>query len=193
MSRLKLRHLGVEDEDGAVCGIVTSRDLLRLRAQEATMLGDALVQADDVAALGLAWAQLPQAAAALVAEGVSGRDVAAVISRELAGLTRRAGVLAEARMRAEGQGEPPCDYALCVLGSGGRGESLLAMDQDNAIVFAAGEPDGAEDRWFARLGAHRRRYPERGRRALLHGRRHGAATRNGAARSRPGARASRTG
>jgi signal-transduction protein with cAMP-binding, CBS, and nucleotidyltransferase domain len=40
-----------------------------------------------------------------------------------------------------------------VLGSGGRGESLLAPDQDNAIVFAQGEPDGAEDRWFAALGA----------------------------------------
>src|SRR3546814_20327647 len=46
--------------------------------------------------------------------------------------------------------------------SGGRGESLLAMDQDNAIVFAAGAPDGPqdrwpedhwpEDRWFERLG-----------------------------------------
>ena len=55
-------------------------------------------------------------------------------------------------MKAEGQGEPPCAYALCVLGSAGRGESLLAMDQDNAIVFADGEPGDAADRWFARFG-----------------------------------------
>jgi DNA polymerase-3 subunit epsilon/CBS domain-containing protein len=41
---------------------------------------------------------------------------------------------------------------MLVLGSGGRGESLLAMDQDNAIVYAAGEPDGPEDQWFAELG-----------------------------------------
>jgi DNA polymerase-3 subunit epsilon/CBS domain-containing protein len=40
-----------------------------------------------------------------------------------------------------------------VLGSAGRGESLLAMDQDNAIVFAEGEPGSAADLWFARLGA----------------------------------------
>jgi len=39
-----------------------------------------------------------------------------------------------------------------VLGSGGRGESLLAMDQDNAIVFDQGEPGGPEDRWFEQLG-----------------------------------------
>jgi DNA polymerase-3 subunit epsilon/CBS domain-containing protein len=55
-------------------------------------------------------------------------------------------------MAAGGLGPPPCAYALCVLGSGGRGESLLAMDQDNALVFAEGEPDGAEDRWFAQFG-----------------------------------------
>ncbi len=152
MSRLKLRHLGVEDDNGDVCGIVTTRDLLRLRAQEASMLGDALDLADDVPALGAGWARLPQAADALVAEGVSARDIAAVISRELAALTRRAGELAEQRMKADGYGEPPSNYALCVLGSAGRGESLLAMDQDNAIVFADGAPGEAADRWFAQFG-----------------------------------------
>ena len=34
MSRLGLRHLGVENENGEVSGIITSRDLLRLRAGE---------------------------------------------------------------------------------------------------------------------------------------------------------------
>ena len=55
-------------------------------------------------------------------------------------------------MQAEGHGAPPCRYAVLVLGSGGRGESLLAPDQDNAVVFAHGEPDGREDRWFKTLG-----------------------------------------
>jgi CBS domain-containing protein len=152
MSRLKVRHLGVENENGEICGIITSRDLLRLRAQEAVILGNEIDQADDVPALGAAWARLPQAAEGLLAEGVSARDIAAVISRELGALTGRAGVLAERRMKANGQGDPPCAYALCVLGSAGRGESLLAMDQDNAIVFFEGEPESAADQWFARLG-----------------------------------------
>ena len=43
-------------------------------------------------------------------------------------------------------------YALLVLGSAGRGESLLSHDQDNAIVFAKGDPGGPEDRYFADLG-----------------------------------------
>ncbi len=153
MSRLKLRHLAVEDENGDVCGMVTSRDLLRLRGQEAAILGDGLDEADDVQSLGAAWARLPRAASGLAAEGVDARDIAAVISRELGALTRRAGVLAERRMRDEGQGGPPCSFALCVLGSAGRGESLLAMDQDNAIVFAEGAPGSATDQWFGRYGA----------------------------------------
>ncbi|HWK95606.1 MAG TPA: DUF294 nucleotidyltransferase-like domain-containing protein [Pseudolabrys sp.] len=148
MSRHRLRHLVVENEDGEVCGIVSSRDLLKLRAQELTILGDAVDHAEDVQDLGAAWARLPRAAEGLLTEGVGARDIAAVISRELGALTRRAGVLAERRMRDDGKGGPPCAYALCVLGSAGRGESLLAMDQDNAIVFAEGEPGGAEDLWF---------------------------------------------
>jgi DNA polymerase-3 subunit epsilon/CBS domain-containing protein len=153
MSRLNIRHLGVVDESGVVCGVLSARDLLRLRAEEAVALGDELELADDVPALARAWAKMPDVAAGLLAEGVTGRDAAAVISRELGALTRRAAVLAERGLAAQRQGGPPCRYAFLVLGSAGRGESLLAPDQDNAIVFAEGEPDGDADRWFAQLGA----------------------------------------
>jgi DNA polymerase-3 subunit epsilon/CBS domain-containing protein len=57
-------------------------------------------------------------------------------------------------MRDAGEGSPPVPYSVIVLGSAGRGESLLAMDQDNAIIFAEGEPGGAADRWFEKLGTH---------------------------------------
>lgn len=67
-------------------------------------------------------------------------------------MTRRAAVLAELAMQAQGHGAPPCRYAVLVLGSGGRGESLLAPDQDNAIVFERGEPGGRQDLWFRMLG-----------------------------------------
>jgi DNA polymerase-3 subunit epsilon/CBS domain-containing protein len=69
-------------------------------------------------------------------------------------MTRRAAVLAERQMKADGHGEPPQPYAVVVLGSVGRGESLLAADQDNALIFADDMPGGAEDRWFAMLGEH---------------------------------------
>ena len=154
MSRLKVRHLGVVDETGCVVGALSARDLLRLRAGEAVALGDEIDAANDVHALGRAWAKLPAVVASLLAEDVSARHVAAVISRELGALTRRAAVIAEGRMRDAGRGEPICPYAVAVLGSGGRDESLLAMDQDNALVFTDGAPGSAEDEWFAQLGVH---------------------------------------
>ena len=154
MSRLNVRHLGVVDETGCVIGALSARDLLRLRAGEAVALGDEIDAADDVHALARAWAKLPAVVSSLLAEEVNARDTAAVISRELGALTRRAAVIAERRMRDAGRGEPMCPYAVAVLGSGGRGESLLAMDQDNALVFADGAPGGAEDSWFEQLGIH---------------------------------------
>jgi DNA polymerase-3 subunit epsilon/CBS domain-containing protein len=154
MSRLKVRHLGVTDDDGRICGALSARDLLRLRAQDAVVLGDALDDAATSPELAGAWARLPLVARGLVAEGVPGRDVAAVVSRELGALTARASAIAEARMKADGFGDPPCPYSFAVLGSAGRGESLLAMDQDNAMVFAEGEPGGSTDRWFERHATH---------------------------------------
>ena len=154
MNHLKTRHLGVVDESGCVVGALSVRDLLRLRAGEAISLGDEIDDAADAHALAVAWAKLPRVAESLLAEELSGRDIAEVISRELGALTEHATVIAERIMRERGQGGPPCPYAMLVLGSAGRGESLLAMDQDNAVIFERGEPDGEEDRWFAALGVH---------------------------------------
>jgi CBS domain-containing protein len=152
MNALGIRHLGVTDEGGSVVGALSARDLLRLRAQAALTLGEDIEGADDASALARAWATLPHVAAALRNEGIPARDIAAVISRELGALTRRAAILAEQGMRNNGRGDPPCPYAVAVLGSAGRDESLLAMDQDNALFFAHGVPGGDEDQWFAALG-----------------------------------------
>jgi DNA polymerase-3 subunit epsilon/CBS domain-containing protein len=152
MNRLKTRHLGVVDESGSIVGALSARDLLRLRAGEAISLGDEIDDAAEAPALAVAWAKLPQVSESLRAEGLSGRDIAEVISRELGALTRQATMIAERVMRERGRGDPPCRYAMIVLGSAGRGESLLAMDQDNAVIFEHGEPKSSEDRWFAELG-----------------------------------------
>jgi CBS domain-containing protein len=154
MNHLKIRHLGVVDETGRVVGALSARDLLRLRAGEAISLGDEIDDAADAHALSVAWAKLPRVAEVLLVEGLSGREIAEVISSELCALSRQAAVIAERLMRERGQGGPPSPYTLVVLGSAGRGESLLAMDQDNALIFEHGEPGGEEDRWFATFGAH---------------------------------------
>ncbi len=152
MRRLHFRHLGVHDAQGRIIGALSARDLLRQRADDAIALGDDIDEAENAEAMAVVWKQIAQVAGGLVNEGMDARDVAAVISRELCALTRQACKLAEADMLEQGLGSAPCKYAMLVLGSGGRGESMLAMDQDNALVYEKGEPDGVEDRWFAELG-----------------------------------------
>ena len=153
MNRFNVRHLGVVGEDGRLCGALSSRDLLHWRAEDAAILGDDIERAEDVPELARAFAKLPHVASGLLAEGVSGREIAALVSHEIAALTGRAAMLAERAMQESGQGDPPCHYAFAVLGSAGRGESLLAMDQDNAVVFAEGAPGSEQDRWFERFSA----------------------------------------
>ncbi len=154
MERLGIRHLGVTDAAGAVIGVVTTRNLLRHRASAAIVLGDAIDRAESERDLGQAWATLPIAARALLAEHVGARDVSAVISGEICALTRRAAELAERRMSTANRGPPPTAYALLVLGSAGRGESLLAADQDNALVYAEGAPGSPTDVWFEEFSTH---------------------------------------
>jgi DNA polymerase-3 subunit epsilon/CBS domain-containing protein len=149
MRRLHVRHLGVYDEHGNLVGALSARDLLRQRADDAVLLGDDIDAAENSAQMAAVWGNIVLVAKSLVAEEVDARDIAAVVSRELCALTRQACRLAEREMPTPA----PCPYAMLVLGSGGRGESLLAMDQDNAIVFTAGEAGGAEDQWFAQLGS----------------------------------------
>lgn len=153
MTRGGFRHLGVCDENGKLVGMVTTRDLLKQRAGDAISLGDAIGEAATAEDLAAIWAKLAVVAAGLVYEGVDPRDCAAIISSELCALTAHACEIAEREMAEAGAGAPPVPYAMFVLGSGGRGESLLAMDQDNAIVYSAGDGAGEVDAWFARLGA----------------------------------------
>jgi DNA polymerase-3 subunit epsilon/CBS domain-containing protein len=142
MRRRKFRHLGVIDRAGRLVGALSQRDLLKLRADEAVALTDGIDAAASVAMLSTVWQSLAAAIRALMAEEVDARDAAAIIASEVRALSQRA---AELAMR-EVAGAAPAKFCLMVLGSAGRGESLLAMDQDNAIVF---DDDGrTADDWL---------------------------------------------
>ncbi|HTO81165.1 MAG TPA: DUF294 nucleotidyltransferase-like domain-containing protein [Methylomirabilota bacterium] len=154
MGRLGIRHLAVDNRRGEIVGVVVARDLLLQRATAAIALGDEIDSAADVGALGTAWARLPFVARSLLGEDVDVENITQVISAEICALTARAARIAEQRMATAGKGTPPVAYAVMVLGSGGRGESLLAADQDNAIVYASGAAGGSEDLWFEELARH---------------------------------------
>jgi len=147
MQRLGVRHLPVVDAAGRPVGMVTNRALIKLRAGAALALGDQIEIATDVQALKTARALLPGLARGLLDEGVDAPGVAVMLSNVLRDTTARAARLAEAAL-----GEAPAPWAVLVLGSGGRGESLFSADQDNALVWADSAPAEA-DAYFARMGA----------------------------------------
>lgn len=149
MTRMGLRHLVVVDGENRPIGMVTGRALLKVRANDALAIGDSVHEARTADDMRAAMAALPKLARALLSEGVTARNIGSVVALVIRDLTARATELAEASMAEDGWGAAPAPYAMLVLGSAGRGESLLVFDQDNAIVHR-GKP--ADDVWFAELG-----------------------------------------
>jgi CBS domain-containing protein len=149
MTRMGLRHLVVVDGENRPIGMVTGRALLKVRANDALVIGDSVHEANNSADMAAAMAALPRLAKSLLAEGVPARNISSVIALVIRDLTARATELAERSMAEDGWGAAPTAYAMLVLGSAGRGESLLVFDQDNAIVHRG---TAADDVWFAELG-----------------------------------------
>lgn len=150
MDRGGYRHLCVADRRDVPVGMVSQRDLLHHRSEAAFALGSRLAQADTAQGLAEAHGEMREVAGRLLAEGLDGLAIARVISNELRALTARAAEIAVARLQSGGAGAAPAPWCLLVLGSGGRGESLLAADQDSALVHAG---SAADETWFAKFGA----------------------------------------
>ncbi len=149
MDRLGVRHLCVSDSQGLAVGIVSQRDLLHHRARGEAVVDDMVSDAADSPALALAFSRVATIAEGMVSEGLDGKAVARVVSRELRSVTARAADIAADRRQSEGKGPAPAPWCLLILGSGGRGESLLSADQDNALIHAGAVTD---DEWFAAFG-----------------------------------------
>lgn len=165
MDRMGIRHLCVVDGAGVPIGMVSQRDLLHHRARGIEAFGDPAALG-DASAMAARFSALPDLAARMLAEDVSAIDVARVVSSELRMLTARAADLALLQLQAQGKGAAPAPWCLLVLGSAGRGESLLAADQDNALVHAGAPGD---DAWFATFGQMIARLLDEGGIALCKG------------------------
>lgn len=149
MDRLQVRHLLVTGPLGEPVGMLTARAVLKQRASAALRLGDEIMGAADAKAMRRVHDALPSLARDLLAEGATAGEVAGVISSVNCDLSARAAELAALSLTPR-LGPAPAPWCFLVLGSGGRGESLLAPDQDNALVFD-GDHDTC-DPWFQALG-----------------------------------------
>lgn len=153
MRRRNLRHMPVLDAAGRPVGMLDLH-----RAYAASMSGmvaliDSLAGEDTRA--GLAELKRAQAALAeaLFAEALPAPEIQALLADLNADIYRALVDLAARAMADSGWGPPPVAFDVIVMGSGGRGESFLAPDQDNGFVLDD-YPDDEHvrvDPWFIEL------------------------------------------
>lgn len=140
----RLRHLPLLDDDGRCIGMLHRAEALE--AVSGRMLAHLDSLAGDDAAVKHAQAGL---ATALLAEGLGAPEVVDLVSGINADLHRRSLL----RVLASEPEPPPVPFTLLLMGSLGRGESLLRPDQDNGFILD--DHDDAEhdrvDRWFRRV------------------------------------------
>jgi len=140
----RLRHLPLLDGDGRCTGMLHRPEALE--AASGAMLAHLDALAGDDAAVKRAQAGL---ATALLADGLPATEVVALVSGINADLHRR---ILDRALAAEAA-PPPVPFTLLLMGSLGRGESLLRPDQDNGFILD--DYDDAEhdrvDAWFRRV------------------------------------------
>jgi len=153
MRRQRRRCLPVVDETGRAIGFVRTAGVLGFLAGEILTRLDAAIVGETAPASPEVKSAQAAVATTLLASRESAAETIALINVLNDDIARS--VLREARetMAADGWGEPPVDFAVLVMGSAGRGESLLHPDQDNGFILADhpdAEHDGI-DRYFAEL------------------------------------------
>ena len=153
MWRQRRNCLPVADAIGRPVG------LIRFEALFESAFASLLGQLDSVVPSGSAPlsadTKMAQAslARALLAAGEPAMDVIALINALNDDITAEVLRRAVTAMAEAGWGEPPVPFAALVMGSAGRGESLLSPDQDNGFILADHTDSEHEsvDRFFIAL------------------------------------------
>lgn len=151
LSSRGIKHLPLVEpaEGNRLVGIVTLRQLLKLRHPEPMTLIAAIAGAADLEALAAIRKRMPRVAASRLSRAARAYDVAVMLSLVNHDLHRRALELVRRRL-----GEPPAGFSLFVTGSHGRLETLLTTDQDWGLVLADVDDEAERRRveeYFAEL------------------------------------------
>lgn len=145
LRRHKLTQAPVIDRSGVLTGMLRLEDALLAMAGPMAGVLEILGADDGLDALQRVRQAQISLAEALIADGVPAPEQQAVFSEINAELHRRVMARVLTEMTVDGWGEPPAPFAMIVMGSAGRGESLLAPDQDNGFIIAD-YPDFDHDR-----------------------------------------------
>jgi len=153
MRRFGWRHMPVIDSDGFPVGVINLTDAL-------AVAGEAVVEEIDLISRegsldGLREIKAAQVALAdrLFADSVPAPEIQQLLTHINNDIHRRIIESGLEDMRAEGWGEPPVNFCLIIMGSGGRGENFLYPDQDNGFILDdyPDEAHGEIDPFFIEL------------------------------------------
>lgn len=132
MSRHNIHRLVVVDGAGALAGIITDTDILRLQAHSPHQLVLDIEKADSIDALRELHGRIQKLIVHLAGTGIAIREMV----RLIANLNDQVLIRLIDLLRAERYPDLTTDFAFVVMGSEGRGEQTLSTDQDNAIIYA---------------------------------------------------------
>lgn len=153
MRRRDRRHMPVVDAAGAPVGMLELHEALAVASAQMVDQIRRLTHERTVDGMSAVKAEQVSVAEQLFADNVPAPEILALISQINSDLHRRVVDMLVRRMANENLGPPPVDFALIVMGSGGRGESAIGADQDNGFILA--DYDDADhrgiDRWFIDL------------------------------------------
>ncbi len=153
-----VKYLVVMDGTRPV-GMLSQTNILNAVLAQQTVLRERIGRADSFEELRLIAGEVGAVAREAWENNREASRAAYLLSEYHFQLQHRCVALVLRELEAEGHGTPPRDYALVLMGSLARRESLIRTDQDNAILIAdSREPDGppefldeAEDQWFERF------------------------------------------
>jgi CBS domain-containing protein len=150
--RYNVKYLIVVDEEKPI-GMVSQSDILRVLISRPSTLTNRFRDADSIKELAGLTRGLTEAAFQAQETNHRPSDAVRLLSETHLVVQRRAIQLTLRWMETKGYGPPPADYAILIMGSGGRKEMLLNPDQDNGIIIEDGEESAQPEvqEWFDRF------------------------------------------
>ncbi len=147
-----VKYLVIVDADKPL-GVLSQSDLLRALISQPSTLTTQIPEAHSIKELALLNGRIPKIAAELRESNRQPSAAVRYLSETHLAIQRRTVELTLEWMEKKDHGAPPVDFAVLIMGSGGRKEMLLNPDQDNGIILQDGpKSDKAEVRdWFDRF------------------------------------------
>jgi CBS domain-containing protein len=160
--RHNAKYLIVLDEQNPI-GMVSQSDILKVLISRPGILTNRFRETDSIKELASLTRQMVDAA--VDAQETNHRPSTAVrlLSETHLIAQRRAIELTLKRLEDKGFGKPPVNFAVLIMGSGGRLEMLLNPDQDNGLIIEDTPESESEEvqAWFQRFSERMNRNLDR--------------------------------